>query len=222
VKVSKATVLMAWAVLWLPAWAADTGFKPLVDGRNLNAWQRSPGPWVVENGILVLKDRTDEQMRNENYLWTKKMYGNFVLDLEFKVQPRSNSGVFLRTSDLKDPVQTGLEIQVASHAAGQPLDRGSVGGIYDLAAPRKNTLRPDDWNHYVITCQGSRITVEMNGELVSEADLEQWKEARQNPDGSENKFSRPLKDFARAGYIGLQDHGSWVAYRNIRIKELKK
>jgi hypothetical protein len=51
-------------------------------------------------------------------------------------------------------------------------------------------------------------------------DLDQWTTAGQNPDGSPNKFSRPIKDFARRGSIGLQDHGLPIEYRQIRIKRL--
>jgi hypothetical protein len=50
--------------------------------------------------------------------------------------------------------------------------------------------------------------------------LDQWTEPNKNPDGSKNKFPRALKDFARKGYLGLQDHGRPVWYRNIKIKQL--
>jgi hypothetical protein len=148
------------------------------------------------------------------------MYGDFVLDLEFKVGERTNSGVYLRTSDPKDPVPTGIEVQVGTAAPGRPLGRGSIGGLYDLVAPKRNALNPGEWNRYRITCEGPKISVLLNGELVSEANLEQWTEARKNPDGTPNKFDRPLKDFARVGYVGFQDHGTPVWYRNIRIKPL--
>jgi hypothetical protein len=194
----------------------------LFNGKNLKAFQPSPGNWVIEkNGVLTLKDRTDHKMMNQNYLWTAKSYGDFTLDLEFKVWPDTNSGVFIRTANIKDPVQTGIEIQVASQNPDKPLSRGSVAGIYDLVAPKKNMLKADGWNKMEITCKGSRVSVSLNGEKVSEADLDQWTEAGKNPDGSKNKFKKPLKDFARQGYIGFQDHGSPVSYRNIRIKELK-
>ena len=209
------------ALLALPVAAADAGFVPLFDGKDLTAWQPTPGSWVIENTVLFLKDRTDGQMQNKYYLWTAKTYGDFVLELEFKVAARTNSGVFIRTADVTNPVQTGIEIQVSSEAPGQPLSRGSVAGIYDLAAPKKNMLKPEDWNRMVITCQGSKVSVALNGETVSEADLDRWVEARKNPDGSLNKFRRPLKDFARQGYIGLQDHGSPVWFRNIRINALE-
>ena len=161
--------------------------------------------------------------RNDAYLTTARKYKDFVLDLEFKINKGGNSGVYLRVGNPKDQVGSGFEIQILDTHGKKDPGAHDCGGVIGAAAPLKNMAKPaGEWNRYVITCQGSRITVEMNGELVSEADLEQWKDAHQNPDGSENKFSRPLKDFARAGYIGLQDHGSWVAYRNIRIKELKK
>ncbi len=191
----------------------------IFNGRNLNGWQPALN-WTVEDGILTLKNRTDRQEHNDNYLWTERMYGDFVLDLDFKVTQGTNSGVFLRTTNPKDPVQTGIEIQIASSAPGRPLGKGSVGGIYDLVAPRTNALKPDDWNHYTITCQGAKITVVLNGQPVSEADLDQWAQARVNPDGTPNKFEKSLRDFARRGYVGLQDHGTPVWYRNIRIKPL--
>ncbi len=108
----------------------------------------------------------------------------------------------------------------ANAVPGRPWTKYSMGGLYNLFAPKANTLIPDDWNRYTITCQGSKITVKLNGQLVADADLDQWTEVGKNPDGTANKFKRALKDFARSGYIGLQDHGSPVWYRNIRVKRL--
>ena len=206
-----------WEARRTAAAPAKDGSVELFNGRDLAGWQPATN-WAVEGGVLTLKNRTDRQEHNDNYLWTQRTYGDFVLDLDFKVEAGVNSGVFLRTSDIKDPVQTGIEIQVASLAQGRPLTRGSAGGIYDLVAPRVNALIADGWNHYTITCKGPNIAVLLNGQLVSEANLELWTESRKNPDGSPNKFTRAMKDFARTGYIGLQDHGTPVWYRNIRIK----
>ena len=68
----------------------------------------------------------------------------------------------------------------------------------------------------------SKIAVALNGEAVSEMDLDRWTEAGKNPDGTANKFRYAYKEMARRGYIGLQDHGNVVWYRNIRIRELPK
>jgi len=199
---------------------ANDGSVPLFNGRDFTGWQPAQN-WVIEEGVIALKNRADRQEHNDNYLWTERQYGDFALDLDFKVEAAgANSGVYLRTSDTKDPVQTGIEIQVASLAPGRPLGKGSVGGIYDLVAPRVNALIPDGWNHYTITCKGPNITVVLNGQQVSEANLDLWTDARKSPDGTPNKFTRAMKDFARVGYIGLQDHGTPVWYRNIRIKPL--
>lgn len=209
------------AVLAVLCSAAQDGFIPLLERNSAPGFEMGSPNWVVEDGVLALKDRTDGKMINANYLWTKQQYGDFILQIEFKVLPeRANSGVFIRTADRKDPVQTGIEIQVANAPADRPLGRGSVGGLYDLLAPRVNAYKPDNWNRYVITCRGPRITIELNGQVTADANLDEWVEARKNPDGSPNKFRTALKDFARRGYIGLQDHGSPVWYRNIRIKPL--
>ncbi len=205
-------------LLWLllpaaAALAAEPGYVKLFNMKS---------PWAVESGgVLALKDRTDGKMRNANYLWTREQYGDFTIELEYKVEEgRANSGVFLRTSDINDPVQTGIEVQVGNWRDGAPASKGSVGAIYNLLEPSRNAYKPNAWNKYVITCKGSRISVVLNGVTTAEADLERWTEARKNPDGTPNKFRRPLKEFARQGYIGFQDHGSPVWYRNIRIKRL--
>lgn len=171
--------------------------------------------WKVENGVLVAKDH--------DTLWTKESYGNFVLDLEFKVEKESNSGVFLRSGDTKN-VLAALEIQVHESADGSKY--GMVGAIYDAMPPSKNMAKPvGEWNHYTITCKDSKVKVVFNGETVIDADLDKWPEVKKNPDGTPNKFPKALKDFARSGPIGFQGlHGKAQApvyYRNIKIKELK-
>ncbi|MCH8120567.1 MAG: DUF1080 domain-containing protein [Planctomycetes bacterium] len=81
---------------------------------------------------------------------------------------------------------------------------GTVGGVLDLVPPKLNMHKLGEWNHYRITCKGSVIIVELNGRETASADLNEWKTACQNPDGTGNKFRRPLKEFARRGYIGLR------------------
>jgi hypothetical protein len=201
------------------AWAEDAPAKDkeggiaLFDGKSLDGWTNARGEkpgegWSIEDGALVRKARAGD-------IWTKERYGDFVLDLEFKA--KGNSGVFIRTDDPKNNVQTGIEIQV--DRPGGP-GKHSVGAAYDLQAPAKNAARPD-WNHLVITAKGSQLKVELNGEQIIDMDLDRWSEAGKNPDGSKNKFRTALKDFKREGHIGFQDHGAEVSYRNVRIKPLK-
>jgi hypothetical protein len=193
---------------------ADT-WDVLFDGTDLSAWQSNDGGppstgWAIKDGALVRKAKAA-------YMWTKNRYGDFVLDMEFMTE--GNSGVFIRTDDLRNPVQTGIEIQVY-----QPVDEPTThttGALYDLLAPSKCADKPaGQWNHMVITAKDNLITVVLNGEKVIDADLNDWTQAGRNPDGSKNKFKTALKEFKREGHIGLQEHGHMVGFRNIKIRSL--
>lgn len=153
--------------------------------------------------------------------WTVRRYGDFVLDLEFKVEPRANSGVLIRVSEPGQYIEKGLEIQVLDNHGEPRLTKGSCGALYDLLEPAQNAVKPaGEWNRYRITCRGSMIQVELNDTKIIDADLDQWTEPGKNPDGTKNKFKLAGKDKPRAGFIGLQDHGDKVSYRNIRVKPL--
>jgi len=113
---------------------------------------------------------------------------------------------------------------VANSYGRKELSRGgTAGAVYDCLAPAKNPVKPPgEWNHCRIACQGSKITVALNGQQIIDMDLDRWTEAHKNPDGTPNKFPRPMKDFARKGHVGLQDHGRPVWYRNIRLQPLDR
>lgn len=199
-----------------PLAAAEGEWKPLFNGKDTTGWTNAAGKapnagWVVEGDTLTLK-------KGGGDIWTKERYGDFVLDLEFKTT--GNSGVFIRTDKPTDNVQTGIEVQVDNPAA-KP-SKHSVGAIYDLVPPSKAVGKKDDWNHCVITAQGAKLKVELNGEPIAEMNLDEWKDGSKNPDGSGNKFKTALKDFKREGHIGFQDHGAAVSYRNVKIKSLGK
>ena len=75
----------------------DDGFVTLFNGKDLEGWTAAAGhAWVVEDGVIALKGKTDGAEHNGEYLWTKEQYGDFVLELEFKVPEKANSGIFLR------------------------------------------------------------------------------------------------------------------------------
>ncbi len=197
------------------------GFIDLFNGKDLSGWINPPGSgWVVEEGVIALTREIDGKEHNHEYLWTEQEYGDFVLELEFKIPERANSGVFLRTADMKDPVSTGLEIQVCNSCGRDTLTRGgTAGAVYDCQAPSANPVKkPGEWNKFRITCRQNIVQVELNGQQIVDMDLDRWTKPNENPDGTENKFATPIKDFARVGRIGLQDHGQPVWYRNIRVQ----
>jgi len=196
-----------------PAQPDPPGWIELFNGKDLTGWTCKPGSWKVEDGTLARVGGGD--------IWTERQFGDFVLELEFKVAPQANSGVFFRTADIRDPVQTGIELQVLDSFGKQEVGRHDCGAIYDCLAPSRNAVKPPgEWNHVVLICRGGCIRALMNGIQIIDMNLDDWTEPGKNPDGTPNKFKRAYRDMPRVGHIGLQDHGSPVWYRHIRIRPL--
>jgi hypothetical protein len=194
------------------------GWKLLFDGQSLTGWKATGNAagWDVEGDAIVCK------AQRGGYLVTEEQFDDFILAVDYRVTKGTNSGVFFRWSDLKDPVNTGIEMQVFdSH--GKAPGKHEDGAIYDIIPPAKNVSKPaGEWNHAVITCKDNLVQVELNGEKIAEMDLNRWTEAGKNPDGTANKFKFAYNDLPRRGHIGFQDHGGVVWFRNIKIRPLKK
>ncbi len=200
-------------------------FETMAGGLKPGGWKRlladdlsncvfPPGSWVMADGELAAKEGGD--------IWTKARYGDFVLDLEFKLAPQTNSGVFIRTGSIEEWLHTAIEVQVLDSYGKKDVGREDCGAIFDCLAPRVNAVRPPGaWNRYTITCRGSMITVVLNGERIIEMDLDRWTQAHKNPDGTPNKFNTAYKDMPRSGHIGLQYHGHPIWYRNLKILPLQ-
>jgi len=189
--------------------AADaTGFAPLFNGKDLTGW-KTTGNWLVEeDGSLSLHPREGEKgwQRYDAYIATEKLYGDFVLDLEFKINAKGNSGVFMRVDDMVEPVKTGFEVQILDTYGLENPGHHDCGGIVKGIAPSKNMVKPaGEWNRYTITVQGRSVKVVFNGEQVIDTTLEDMK----------------MADRPNAGRIAFQDEALRVWYRNVRIKELK-
>jgi Domain of Unknown Function (DUF1080) len=212
-RVATVAVLLCMPVCVLNA--EDGDFQPLFDGKSLEGWVNKtedgqPNPdnkWTIKDGVLTAAPGT-------GWLSTKEMYGDFVLKLEWRVPENGNSGVFIRTPDLKPgqhPHIDGIEVQVLDDNG--PQYKGKLepyqfsGSIYG-AVPAKDSgyKGAGEWNRCEITCQGEKINVVMNGNKVAEADVTRIDTLTKRP---------------RRGYIGLQNHGSGVEYRHIELKVLK-
>jgi hypothetical protein len=195
------------------------GWISLFDGETLTGWNMTGKKegWKVEDGCILCT------VQGGRYLYTLDQYDDFVLSIDFKTEERVNSGVFFRWADLKDPVHTGIEMQILDTYGREPTRKNDCGAIYDIVAPTRNTCKPaGEWNTAVITCDDNLISIELNGEKIAEMDVDLWTEAGKNPDGTKNKFKYAYKDMARKGHIGLQDHGGKVWFRNIKLKPLRK
>ena len=199
------------------AQAELAGWTILFDGVDASAWRgfkqtALPSGWAVEDGCLVGKGGGGD-------IVTVEEYGDFVLELEWKVAPGGNSGIFFRVDEDHEYVwQTGPEMQVldnALHADGKnPLT--SAGSNYALHAPARDMTRPaGEFNVARLEVFGHEVKHFLNGELLLEYELlsPEWVElVAASKFGAMPHYGRNEK-----GRIALQDHGDPVWYRNIRI-----
>lgn len=207
--------------------AAQDKWVPLFDGKTLNGWEVCNGiaKYTVEKGEIV--GATVDKSPN-SFLCTKKEYGDFILELDVKVDGTLNSGMQIRSHRYPDDrtVKTfdGKAVVERKQAKGRvhgyqievsPDDRGVSGGIYDearrgwLQNPAKDpagskAFKKGDWNTYRIQAIGDNIKVWING--VPTADL--------------------VDSMDLTGFIALQVHSfkgphpEKVRWRNIRIQDL--
>jgi hypothetical protein len=179
------------------------------------------GVWSFTDGILTA---TEDQC-----IWTLKDYQHFSLDLEFKTAEGTNSGVIVYCTDLQNWIPNSVEIQIADDYAKQWAESPKTwqcGAIFGHLAPSKSMVKkPGEWNRLTLTCKGKIIQVVLNGVLVNEMNMDLWKSAKVNPDGSEipSWLSTPFSELATNGRIGLQGKhaGAPIYFRNIKILELK-
>ena len=182
---------------------ADGRASDLFNGRDLKGWVvMHGGEWAVENGVLTGRNGTNWSTNPEksgSWLRTEKEYGDFTLELEYAINERGNSGVFIRSALEKNPAFTGHEMQIVDDA-GRPATKHSAGALYDVVGATKNMSKPaGEWNHVKILTLGRRIQIWVNGEPII--------------DYQTDRLTR--------GYIGLQNHDNHavVKFRNIRITE---
>jgi hypothetical protein len=177
-----------------------------------------PAGWQLVDGALTRVGAGGD-------IITREQYDDFELTLDWKISPAGNSGIFYRVvedSTLNAVYLTGSELQVldnTGHADGR-IPNTSAGSNFALYAPTRDMTRPvGEWNQVRLLVQGNHVEHWMNGEKVVEYELgsADWKQRVQA-----SKFKAwPRYGSARSGHIALQDHGDWVAFRNIRIRRIK-
>ncbi len=197
-----------------------TGWQSVFEDDLSNA-EFPAGIWKVMDGVLIPSE--------DQCIWTKKDYENFILDLEFKNEPGTNSGVFVYCSDVANFVSDSVEIQIADDYAekwAKSPKTWQCGAIFGhLPAAKSAVKKPGEWNHFTIQCVGQHISVVLNGEPIINMDMNKWDNVKTNPDGSEIPpwCSKPFNKLPTKGRIGLQGkHGGVLVYfRNLKVKELK-
>ena len=196
------------------------GFELLFDGKIVSPdiWQdaNSIAGYPVEDGTIICR-------RGGNLL-TKKEYGDFIFRCEFKLPPGGNNGVGIRAEAVnKDAAYNGMEIQVLDNSADQYKTLRQYqyhGSIYGVVPAKRNAEKNDylksvgEWNYQEIIAKGSKIKVILNGEIIVDADISEFKD-KPTIDGNNHPGLHREK-----GFIGFLGHNDPVQFRNIRIKSL--
>lgn len=193
----------------------DDGFTPLFDGKTLDGWvpiNVDPDTFSVKDGVIYSTGEPTGLMR------TDRMYENFVMELEWRhLKPKGNAGLFVWSDGViakPTPFARAIEIQILDghetpnytshgdvfsiHGASFKPDRPHPNG-WERCLPSEKRSKPSpEWNHYRVECNDGRVTLAVNGKVVS---------------GGTNATPRK-------GYICLESEGSPAEFKNIRIKEL--
>jgi HEAT repeat protein len=193
---------------------AAEGFTPLFNGRDLEGWTGDTKGYAAEDGKIVIHPEL-----GSGNLYTAKEYADFTLRFEFKLTPAANNGLGVRAPLEGDAAYVGMELQILED--GSPVYWGLKpyqyhGSIYGVVPARRGFLRPTgEWNAEEVTVKGRRVTVNVNGTTVVDADID-----AASVGGTVDGRDHPgLK--RDSGHIGFLGHGSLVEFRAIRLKEIR-
>jgi hypothetical protein len=180
------------------AFKLEEGFTLLFNGKDLTGWN------IMNNGKFEAKDGVLYLNKGSGWLRSEKQYKDFELRMDVRFMNKgADSGIFLRASmEGKNWPDKAYQVQT--------MDNNSIGAIFPSGLPGpkakrdnealKKAMKPTmEWLSYVITAQGAKLEVKLNGEVVTTAE--------------------GLAD--QAGFIGIQGENGLLEFKNIRIKELK-
>ena len=211
------------------------GWLLLFDGQTMNGWRRiytdsfPKVGWRVSNGYLMIEDNQGRESSNGGDLITIKEYGNFDFSFDFKLTPHANSGIkYFVNESIGNPgtgYGYGPEYQIIDDehpfiGTGRAPVGCKLAGLYELIeAPDSKKVNPmGEWNTGRIVSRNNHVEHWLNGELLFSYVLgsEHFKELVQK---SKFKDKQGYAEQAK-GHILLQDHGSIVSYKNLKIREL--
>jgi hypothetical protein len=145
---------------------AELEFTSIFNGKDLTGWKGEG--YMVEEGAIVCTPKG----RN---LVTEKEYSNYVLEFEFKLPPGGNNGLGIHYPGKGNPAYTGMELQVLDDTAEKYKDLKDYqfhGSIYTMVPAKRGALKPvGEWNKQRVTVDGTKVKVELNGTVITEADL---------------------------------------------------
>lgn len=213
----------------------EEGWSSLFDGEDPSEHWRGycndafpDSGWTVEDNAIKVMGTGAGEAGGGGDIITKEKYSDFELQLEWKVEEGGNSGIFYLAEEMCDegePIwKSAPEYQILDNENHPDAELGEDGNrqaasLYDMIPAEPQNANPHgEWNTArVLVYQGTVVHFQ-NGEKVLEYHLwtDDWEEMVANSKFEE--FSG-FEDVAKEGYIGLQDHGNDVWFRNIKIKE---
>lgn len=214
--------------------AEKEGWTVLFDGTSTAGWRgynKAAFPekgWEVVDGTLhCIGSGAGEAGGSGGDIIYDKKFSNFELSLEWKISSGGNSGIFILAQEVPgEPIyKSSPEMQILDNDRHPDAKLGvngnrMAGSLYDLLpAVPQNTKPAGEWNQVGILCYQGTVVFKSNGVNVVEFHLwtDEWKKMVANSKFRDwELFVNP----AREGYIGLQDHGNDVWFRNIKIKEM--
>ena len=204
------------------------GWQLLFDGQSTTGWrgykrQSMPESWRVENGSLLARR---EPGKSSGDIITTTQFKDFELLVDWKMTAGNNSGVIYRATEEQSEVwQSGPEFQILDnkgHLDGlNPL--ASAGACYAVFPPAVDATRPlGQWNQTRIVAQGKHVEHWLNGQKVVEYDVgsDRWLAHVKTSKFFPTAYGQGNWGKAPAGYIGLQDYGGAIEFRNIKIRPL--
>jgi len=197
----------------------QTDWQPLFDKDLSNAMDEQ-GVWYYEGDVLTSSE--------DACIFTTMEYENFVVDLEFRNEKGTNSGVIVYCTNRTDWIPNSVEVQIADdfHFMDEDWEPNYMcGGVFGHLPPKSTLVKKaGEWNHMIVRCEGQQITVTLNGSVSAEMDMTQWTSGTKNPGGSDNPswIPTPFSELPTKGYIGLQGkHGEAnIYFRNVKIAEI--
>jgi hypothetical protein len=208
------------------------GWALLFDGKTLDGWRDFKGdstvvnaPWKAEDGTLTSLGLGSD---STGYIVTTKEYENFIVSFDWKISEGGNSGFLyhvVERPELKVPYVTGPEYQLIDDI-GFPSKieewqkAGADYAMYVCDTTKKVLKSIGEWNNSKIVFDNGHVEHWLNGQKVLE--FEAWTDDWFARKGSGKWDNAPEYGLARSGVIALQDHGSRIWFRNMKIKELPR
>jgi hypothetical protein len=209
------------------------GWILLFNGKDFTGWRQCNGSempknWIIEENAMKVftgEGKKPGQGSNGDIIYASQKFKNFELSIDWKTEKMGNSGIFYNVREVpgKAIYYAAPEVQILDNvdATDNKIASHLAGSLYDMLPADPKTVKPaGEWNTIIISVKDGKVTHIQNGVKVCEYTLwtTEWDALVAN--SKFKTFPGFTEGIAKEGYIGLQDHGYAIWFRNVRIREL--